>query len=323
MLRPPLTAILRARIFKKSPLHLFIRINRRVWNNLPPSVMNLPATRFYGALLNRLVRLSAIRKQNSSTFFFRNRPELELIRRLSDQKPKGSTLKLLVLACSTGAEVYSILWTIRSARSDLKVIMHAVDISNEALEFAQKGVYSLTPSHLEQVPIFERMCQEEIENMFDHEGKRLRIKSWLKEGITWYLGDARDPEIVSVLGRQDIVVANRFLCHMDPPDAESCLRNIARLVNPGGHLFVSGVDLDVRTKVASDLGWEPIQDLIEEIHEGDPSLRDSWPCGYWGLEPLNKGTGDWKNRYASSFRLAKIYSYWLFSINLLDFSFWS
>ncbi len=321
MLRPPLAAILRARIFKKSPINLFIRINRRVWNHLPPSIINLAATRSYGVFLNRLARLSAIRKQNSSTFFFRNRPELELIRRLSDQKPKGSTLRLLVLACSTGAEVYSILWTIRLARPDLKVITHAVDISKEALEFAQKGVYSLTPPHMEQVPIFERMCQAEIEDLFDHEGKRLKIKSWLKEEITWYLGDARDPEIVNVLGCQDIVVANRFLCHMDPPDAERCLRNIARLVNPGGYLLVSGVDLDVRTKVACDLGWEPIQDLIEEIHEGDPSLRDSWPCGYWGLEPLNKRIGDWKNRYASSFRLAKICSCWIFSINLLGFSF--
>src|SRR5437867_11883789 len=35
------------------------------------------------------------------------------------------------------------------------------------------------------------------------------------------------------------------------------------------YLFVSGVDLDVRTKVAIELGWKPISDLLEEIHEGE------------------------------------------------------
>ena len=48
-----------------------------------------------------------------------------------------------MLACSKGAEVYSILWTIRSARPDLRVRMHAVDVSREILAFAEKGVYSL------------------------------------------------------------------------------------------------------------------------------------------------------------------------------------
>jgi SAM-dependent methyltransferase len=104
---------------------------------------------------------------------------------------------------------------------------------------------------------------------------------------------------------QDIVVANRFLCHMAPPDAERCLRSIARLVAPGGHLFVSGIDLDVRTKVATELGWKPVPDLLEGIHDGDGSLRADWPCKYWGLEPLDKGRPDWAIRYASAFQVGE------------------
>ena len=65
------------------------------------------------------------------------------------------------------------------------------------------------------------------------------------------------------LGPQDMVVANNFLCHMDNLMAEKCLRNIARLVSPQGYLFVSGIDLDIRTKVAADLGWNPLQELLE------------------------------------------------------------
>ncbi len=99
-------------------------------------------------------------------------------------------------------------------------------------------------------------------------------------------------------------MANNFLCHMDPPEAERCLRSIARLVRPQGYLFVSGIDLGIRAKVARDLGWNPVEELLGEIHEGDPCLRSFWPFHYTGLEPLNKRRRDWKSRYAAAFQLA-------------------
>ena len=303
MLRSFLFKIVKLKIFGKSPINAYLRLNERVWRHLPPSLTKLHPIYSYGNFLYTLARLQAIRRQALTTFFLRNRPELELIRRLSDMKAKGSTLKISVLACSKGAEVYSILWTIRFARPDLKVIMRGVDISKEALEIAQKGVYSLKTPELVTTEIFERITEEEMQKMFDREDEQLKIKLWIKEGIVWHLGDAGDPEILNILGPQDMVVANNFLCHMDPPNAERCLRNIARLVNPGGYLFVSGIDLDIRTKVARDLGWKPLQDLMEDIHNADPALRSNWPSGYAGLEPINKRRPDWKVRYASVFQI--------------------
>ena len=286
-------------------MNAYLRLNRRIWKHLPGSLTTLRPIFSYGDFLHTLARLAAIRRQAFSTYFLRNRPELELIRRLSDQRKKGSALKILVLACSTGAEVYSILWTIRSARPDLKVIMRAVDISKEVLEFAQEGIYSNKTSQLVNTPIFKRMTEEEMQKMFDSEGDQAKIKSWIKEGINWHLGDAGDPKILDILGPQDMVVANRFLCHMDPPEAERCLRNIARLVNHGGYLFVSGIDLDVRTKVVRELDWKPVEDLMQEIYDGDPSLRMNWPWEYATMEPFNRRRHDWKFRYASVFQLGE------------------
>ena len=139
--------------------------------------------------------------------------------------------------------------------------------------------------------------------IFDWEGDQATVKSWLREGITWWLLDAADPELVDALGPQDMVFASNFLCHMARGDAQKCLGNIAQLVSPGGYLFVSGVDLDVRTKVALDLGWEPVPELIAEIHNGDPSVRADWPWRWWGLEPLDRRRRDWRTRYAASFRV--------------------
>ena len=300
---PILAKAARFQVLGKSPAGFYLRLNKRIWERLPSRVRDLHAVRSYGAWLHTLVCLSARRQQFFGTFFLRNRPALELMRRLARQKPHGSTLRIAVLGCSIGAEVYSILWIIRSARPDLKVLLDAVDISKEILSFAEKGIYAPDTSQLVGASIFERLTKAEMIEMFDWEGDQARVKSWLREGITWQLGDAADPKLINILGPQDMVVASNFLCHMVRADAEKCLGNIARLVSPGGYLFVSGVDLDVRTKVALDLGWEPVPELIVEIHDGDRSVRADWPWRWWGLEPLNRKRHDWQTRYAAAFRI--------------------
>jgi chemotaxis methyl-accepting protein methylase len=280
----------------------------------------------YGRYLNGVVRRFANRRQSFGTFFLRNRRELQLMCRLLDQKGPDSEANISVLACSKGAEVYSIVWAIRAARPDLKVRLHALDISEEILKFAEGGVYSLTEAMAETpenvdtaasgdvnwntrrdqiAPIFERMTAAEVESMFEVEGDEASVKPWFKEGIRWLRGDAADPQLLNTLGSQDIVVANRFLCHMQPATAEKCLRHVARLVKPGGYLFVSGIDLDVRTKVALDLRWNPVTDLIKEVHDGDVSIRRGWPLEYWGLEPLDERRPDWQVRYASVFQIGE------------------
>jgi chemotaxis methyl-accepting protein methylase len=310
-------------------LNAYLFLVKRIWNHLPTFLRSLSLGRVYGRHLHGLVRLLAERKQYFATFFLRNRAELELMHRLLEQKAHGSNLDVSVLACSKGAEVYSVAWTIRSARPDLTLRMHAVDISQEILEFAEKGVYSLSSgldvtkgandegtttnrrdiawntARDQNAPMFERMTDKEVEAMFEIEGDQARVRPWLKEGVIWLRGDAADPELVRLLGPQDMVVANRFLCHMEPAAAERCLRNVARLVEPSGHLFVSGIDLDVRMSLAQEMGWKPVADLIKEIHEGDPSLRQGWPLEYWGLEPFWDDRSDWKFRYASVFQIGE------------------
>ena len=276
--------------------------------------------------MHALIQLRSARRQYIGTHFFRNRPELELLVQLLAGKPAGSVLDMAIVACSKGAEVYSMAYAIRCERPDLKLRLRAVDIAEDVLNFAEAGVYSLgsdtvsgtpakgfDPSNEAQVAlltgrdqplsIFDRISPEEMAAMFDQDGDEVTVKPQFRVGMSWHLLDARDQILIDALGHQDIVVANRFLCHMQPAEAEACLRNLAGLVKPGGYLFVSGVDLEVRAKVARELDWRPVEDLIREIHEGDPSLRLGWPLEYWGLEPFQEGRRDWMIRYASVFRV--------------------
>src|ERR1700733_9583414 len=142
-----LTRLVRLRILGKSPINACLRLNERLWHKLPTSFTGLSPIRFYGNFLHRLARVQGVRAQAFSTFFLRNRPELELIRRLLE-RTKADTLRVAVLGCRTGAEAYSVAWTIRSARPDLKLILQAVDISSLAVEVGKSGAYSLVGSQL-------------------------------------------------------------------------------------------------------------------------------------------------------------------------------
>ena len=296
----------------------------RIWRLCPNFMRRSALGRSLGGHLHRLVLLSSERQQYFATYFLRNRAELRLIQSLVNKKPPGSEIRISVLACSKGAEVYSIVWAIRSVRPDLKLTVRAIDISPEILKFAERGVYvradpDQSPegaagdpvttdvarnTNIDQgSPIFERMSTAEMQALFEIEGDHVRVRSWLRQGVSWLCADAGHPDLPGILGPQDIVVANRFLCHMSPENAERCLRNIARLAGRGGYAFVSGIDLDVRTRVAQSLGWTPVPDMIREIHEGDTSLMKGWPLEYWGLEPFDESRPDWRMRFAAAFQI--------------------
>jgi chemotaxis methyl-accepting protein methylase len=133
-----------------------------------------------------------------------------------------------------------------------------MDISHEAVEIGRRGRYTVKgaelidytvkDAELIDTNILDRMTSAEIEEIFDRDGDEVTVKSWIREGTEWRVGDVGKVGIGDLLGPQEIVVASNFLCHMDEVSADACLRSIARLVGPRGYLFVSGVDLDVRTK---------------------------------------------------------------------------
>ena len=281
----------------------FLGLNHRIWRHLPARLRDLRPLQAYGAWLHKLVCRHADREMYLGTLFLRNRPALDLMRGLVNEHDGDGGLEITVLGCSIGVEAYSINWTLRSNRPDLELALHAIDISPYAIRVAERGVYSAEASRMVSASIFEALTEAERAEMFDWKGDEGTIKPWLREGVTWEVGDASDPKLITRLGPQHLVVANNFLCHMPPQSALRCLRNLAQLVSPGGYLFVTGVDLDVRTQVALELGWEPVPELIAEIHDGDPLVRSDWPWRWWGLEPLDQRRPDWETRYSAVFRI--------------------
>jgi hypothetical protein len=269
---------------------------RRLWLKLPSGIHSLRPVHAFGKFVFKRTYARQPRVQSQYTRFLRNLPLLKVLQHLILQKPQASSLRLAVIGCSTGAELYSALWIIRSARPDLDVAAVGIDISGSVVEKARIGIYAYSDKELEYV------LEETIDSLFVRDGDSVKVQEWIRAGVSWRVEDARNPQLLQALGPQDVVMANNFLIHMSDVEAEACLLNIIRLIRPGGYIFTYGINLDVKTRVVRTYGLVPIRFKIEEIHNADRSIY-SWPLDYWGLEPFDKSRPDWDVRYATVFQV--------------------
>lgn len=271
------------------------------WNRLPCAVRSWRVTQGIGRLIHRRVRRVQQRGGTDCTAnytrFFRNLPQLELLQDLVLETRRGGPVKIAVLGCSTGAELYSAVWMIRTARPELEVEALGVDISERCIQTAASGVYPLPDTEVAGI------SERSYERLFSRRGDTLRIQQWLREAIRWQVGDVCSSDLAAHFGLQDIVFANNFLFHMCAERAEGCLRNVARLVAPHGYLFVGGVDLDVRSRTARQLGLIPVTTRLEEIYTAEEGMLTAWPLHFWGLEPMDHRRQDWPARYTTVFRV--------------------
>lgn len=280
---------------------------RQLWRHLPPKVLaSRPMRRVGSFIYDHYVR-DVNRYQSHSTHFMRNVPQLEVLRNRLAAFAKGETLRIASIGCSTGAELYSLLWVFRSTRPDLKLVAHGVDISAEVVEVARRGIYHPGTAAAEgslylagQPDLFT----EEIDSLggileVAADGS-YHVRDWVRKNTEWFACDATDPALAERLPLQDLVLANNFMGPMGDELAERCFRNVARLVKPGGCLVVDGIDLRVKERAVLSLGLVPVTSRIEDIHAADPTKRD-WPWIRWSHEPLDRTLPHWESRYATIF----------------------
>jgi SAM-dependent methyltransferase len=265
-----------------------------LWQRLPRPAQSWKVTRTIGHLIHRRVCRVRERGGGSYTRFFRNLPQLEVLRDLALEMPRRDRLKILVLGCSTGAELYSLLWMVRMARPEQSVQALGIDLSTSCVRAAAGGAYPIDATEVAGI------SETAYHRLFTRHADMLSVQRWMQDHVTWSVGDACSPDLPTQLGLQDLVLANNFLFHMSAARAEACLRNIVRLVAPNGYLSVAGVDLDVRSRVVHDMGLRPIPAKLEDIYAAD-GLLEAWPLHFWGLEPLDRRHRDWPLRYTTVF----------------------
>lgn len=289
-----------------------VRVGRFAWHQLPPALLESRLFRRLGTFIHRHATRDQLREQSHSTWFMRNPPLLEALRDSLADWPPGAGLQVASVACSTGVELYSTVFFLRTARPDLNVAGLGIDLSEGVVAAAREGVYRwdrpasgrglFAPGPPELKPDLAVAEEGWQSALFVEENGSVRVKDWVRRGTSWLVADARNPGLADLMKPQDIVLANNFLGPMDDHDAERSLRNVAALVRPGGLLVVDGVDLDLKVRVLSSIGATPQLDRLEAIYHADPTKR-GWPWIRWAHEPIDRTRPDWELRYSTLYVL--------------------
>ncbi|MGY5804500.1 CheR family methyltransferase [Rhizobium sp. LEGMi12c] len=286
------------------------RVLRTLWAGMPPGMMKTTLVYRSGRYIYHRYSREAAKVQSHYTHFMRNPPLLEVLAGTLSDHAKESTLRVASIGCSTGAELYSTLYVLKAKRPDLNFISHGLDISSGVVEVAARGVYR--PDQAAGVTGLYTAGRAEVSS--DDVEKlsgivealpdgTVRVWDSLRKNITWLTADATDPKVADLIGEQDILIANNFMGPMDDGLAEKCLRNLMRLVVPGGYLVIDGIDLDVKMKVLKGSRFKPVLMRQDDIWLADESKK-GWPWLRWSREPLNRNERGWEIRYSVIFHLA-------------------
>ncbi|MBF6024864.1 CheR family methyltransferase [Lysobacter niastensis] len=278
---------------------------RPVWETSPPERLASTAYRWFGTFIYRHYVRYQDRVQSHYTRFLRNQPQLNQLVSLVKEASPLTPISVASIGCSSGAELYSLLWALRSSIPSLIVTGVGVDISPEAIASAQAALYRASAPAV-KMPHDESeladLSEDVIPRLFAPRGDEFIVHDWIRAGCKWVVGDICDSSAVANLGTHDVVLANNFLGPMDDAQAAACLTGIVGLVKPGGYLVVDGVDLNVKCKVIRRLNLKPITHDLDAIYSAGPH-KGGWPWIRWGLEPINRSRRDWQIRYSTIFKV--------------------
>jgi two-component system, chemotaxis family, CheB/CheR fusion protein len=171
------------------------------------------------------------------TKFFRDEEAFDTIRTkvipaLFEDKSAGDSLKLWVVACSTGEEAYSMAMLLddymeANKKHDINVKIFATDIDQASIETASRGVYS--EAAVKDLP------KDYLDKYFAKEGNGYRVSPPLRKMVVFAKHDiTKDPPF----SRIELLSCRNMLIYMNPVLQKSILRKFNFALNVNGYLFL-------------------------------------------------------------------------------------
>jgi chemotaxis protein methyltransferase CheR len=215
----------------------------------------------------------------------------------ADPSLASRPLEIVIFACSTGEEAYTLAHLLRKQLAGGRFRIRAFDIVEESIRTACEGAYTK-----EQVYAGPFISEELVSSLFERSGERYLIRPEVRKSVSFDLGDMTDGSFVDTLGRCDFVFAQNVIFHLPPAKAPTAFENVYKLLRPGGTLFINGVDTAMRIKLTKKFKLEPVRYLLEEIHADARVDRGAtWANQYWGREPFSKRSRDWPRKFGTIF----------------------
>ena len=244
-----------------------------------------------------------------TTVFLRNRPQLEeLVGALLPHvwPDAAADWRMLVCGGSIGCEVFSLLVALREfgpgGGERLAATALSIDIAEAVTARGRAG----------------RFPQENFAPLFGLEGgmpEAMRARWFTAEegGAFWRprpeLRAAAEFRTLDLLAEPladhfDLVACQNVLTHLERPAATVLLDRLLARAKPRAVFVCSGVDLDLKPRIAA-AGFRPWTGRLEEIHDAFAThrmhYRENRGQHYFELEDIDRARPGWQARYSTLF----------------------
>ncbi|MFN3361981.1 MAG: CheR family methyltransferase [Pseudanabaenaceae cyanobacterium] len=182
------------------------------------------------------------------SYFLRDRGQIQLLREkilpdILQMKAKDKNLVILSAGCSTGEEVYSLailLQEIPYYLQDWQINLVGVDINQQAIEKAKRGIYS-------------EWSLRGVENHYRSSYFRRHIEGWevlasLKQMAKFYQCNLLEDELsISTGGNVDLIICRNVFIYFDPDKIQVVVHKFIDLLQPGGYLLTGHTELQAQS----------------------------------------------------------------------------
>ncbi len=206
-------------------------------------------------------------------------------------------LRVLLYACSNGAEAYTWSAWLAAQRPNLEVLIEASDLHPEMVERAREGRYTW-----EEVTRHQEVPEAFLSQVFDRDGDVFVVNERTRSRVRFSCADIVQDDLRTRYGQADIVLAQNVLVHLPPTLARRAFDNIVDTLLPTGALFIEGMDHDLRAALTAARGLRPLAWHAREIYDASRSHTPSrWWSVYDGAEPWRPWRREPLRRYGSIF----------------------
>ena len=168
----------------------------------------------------------------NETYFYREESQLDMAVTFALAIPN---VKILCAPCASGEEVYSLSMMLQERRREPREFsITGIDINSEAIEKAQKGLFSERSLH--------KLDARLKEKYFTHDDRYYGVKKEYFTSIAFTQVNIFEPEFLA-LGKFDIIFSRNMLIYFDDDFRLKTIERFATLLKPEGKLFLGHADI--------------------------------------------------------------------------------
>jgi chemotaxis methyl-accepting protein methylase len=225
-------------------------------------------------------------------------PVLDFLGNPRALQQSGERLDILLMACSSGAEVYTIASWLMQQVPGLNFHIHASDLHDELVEYARAGKYTR-----DEVLHSEYIDQPFIDATFEQVDGGYVVRPEIRARTSFRQANLLDGDgLRKHFGKAPLVIAQNVLFHLSPANATIAFENLVSLTTSRAVLLLEGMDLGLRSALTARHGLRPLPTDARQIYEETRvHTPPDWWNYYWGVEPYTPFHPDRERRYATIF----------------------